>query len=367
MDKANGLPLLYRMLRGEVFVSSVIFRPVWFDSMGAKSSCTIVETPEVKVLIDPGAAIMQPGFPASWAKKIYWLAKAELAVKRAAKGADVVVISHYHYDHFTDFDGSIYKNRLVLTKNPNEYINDSQRKRAESFFTTFAKELGRMELKMEEREAKEFPDPLEEIPIAARKSFGDYMKRRRELFRKGSRWLEGRVRRWNSSGWIPEMRFGKTRVEFPEGKTYRFGRTKISFSRPFFHGVEFSRVGWVFSTIVERGDEKIIHSSDLNGPVIEDYAEWIIEQAPTVLILDGPMTYMMGYLVTRTTLGRAIENAVRILRETQLELLVYDHHLPREPNFRKHAQKVWEEGKKLHKKVMTAAEVLGKKPVVEIS
>ncbi|MFN4133750.1 MAG: MBL fold metallo-hydrolase, partial [Candidatus Hadarchaeales archaeon] len=176
-------------------MSSVLFRPVWFDSMGAKSSCTVIETPEVKVLIDPGAAIMQPSFPASWAKKIYWLARAELAVKRASKRADVVVISHYHYDHFTDFDESIYKNKLVLAKNPNEYINDSQRERAESFFTTFAREIGGTKIEMGERKIKEFQDPLEEIPMAARKNLGDYMKRRREIFKKGAKWFESRVRR----------------------------------------------------------------------------------------------------------------------------------------------------------------------------
>ncbi|MFN4133900.1 MAG: MBL fold metallo-hydrolase, partial [Candidatus Hadarchaeales archaeon] len=77
-------------------------------------------------------------------------------------------------------------------------------------------------------------------------------------------------------------------------------------------------------------------------------------------------TYMRGYLVTATTLSRAVENAVRILKETQVDLLVYDHHLTREPNFRKNTQEVWEMGKKLHKKVLTAADALGKKPVVEV-
>lgn len=53
-------------------MSKPTFELVWFDSLGAKSSCALVRTPDVSVLIDPRVAVMQPGFPASWAKKLYW-------------------------------------------------------------------------------------------------------------------------------------------------------------------------------------------------------------------------------------------------------------------------------------------------------
>ena len=150
-------------------------------------------------------------------------------------------------------------------------------------------------------------------------------------------------------------------MRFPEGKTFTFGKTRLRFTKPLFHGIEFSRVGWVFSTVIEHGGQKLIHSSDLNGPVIEDYAEWIIQENPDILILDGPMTYMRGYLLTETTPRRAIENAVRILEERDLRLMIYDHHLPREPKFKEVTRRVWEAG---GKKITTAAEFLGKKPAV---
>ena len=53
-------------------MEKIIIEPVWFDSLGAKSSCTLVETPDVKILIDPGIVAMQPSFPASDAKKRQW-------------------------------------------------------------------------------------------------------------------------------------------------------------------------------------------------------------------------------------------------------------------------------------------------------
>ena len=152
------------------------FSLIWFDSLGAKSTCTLVETPDTKVLIDPGAAIMQPGFPASMEKKIYWLEKARRAIKKASKKAEIIIISHYHYDHFTDFNKTIYNGKLVLAKNPNEYINDSQRKRAESFYSRLCEHFGNIKLNSVLRRAstKTYADPLSKLPIAMHEDFGNY-------------------------------------------------------------------------------------------------------------------------------------------------------------------------------------------------
>ncbi len=342
------------------------FRPVWFDSLGAKSSCTLVSTPDVKVLVDPGIAVMQPSFPAPLAKKLYWEVQGRRAIKQASREADVVIISHYHYDHFIDFDRDIYEGKLILLKNPNEFINDSQRGRAERFFDNLCREFGGVKLGdvLQKRERKSYGNPLDEIPRARDRDFGDYNRRRKELFKKGLRWFGNRVKNWNSSGWIPELKFEDLEVRFPEGKEFKFGRTRLRFTSPLFHGIEFSRVGWVFSTVITYGNEKLIHSSDLDGPIIEDYADWIIRENPDTLILDGPMSYMFGYLTTRTSMDRAVANAVRILRKTDMRLMIYDHHLPREPKFREWTREVWETGKKLGKQVLTAAEYLGKKPAV---
>ena len=342
------------------------FEPVWFDSLGAKSSCTLVRTHDVSVLIDPGVAVMQPSFPASWAKKLYWEAQGMRAIKRASRKADVVVISHYHYDHFTDFDRKLYDGKLLLTKNPNEYINDSQRGRAEHFFGNLCRAFGKVGLEdvLQKRKRKTYGDPLDDIPRARHKDFGDYNRRRKELFKKGQKWFQNRVKNWNSAKLIPELEFKGIEVRFSEGVEFKFGRTKLRFTPALFHGIEFSRVGWVFATVITCGKEKLIYSSDLDGPIIEDYADWIIRENPDVLILDGPMTYMRGYLLTKTTMRRVMANVVRILEKSDIKLLIYDHHLPREPKFREHTREVWDVGKREHKKVLTAAEYLGKRPAV---
>ena len=354
-------------------MEKIIIEPVWFDSLGAKSSCTLVKTPDVRILIDPGIAAMQPSFPASDAKKREWCEEGRKAIERASKEADIIVISHYHYDHYFPTDLSIYKDKILFAKNPNEYINDSQRARATSFYSSICATYGEtnlesLSLEKTKEKAKEmkykYPDPMAELPIASHKDFGDYNKRRSELLEKGKRWFYGRVANWAENPAIPELNFPSFKLKYSEGKEFKFGDTTLRFSKPLFHGIEFSRVGWVFYTIVEHENEKFIYSSDLDGPIIEDYAQQIIHENPQVLILDGPMTYMFGYVLNRINLNRAVENAVEIVRSIDAELIIYDHHLPRDRKFRERTEKVWNAAKEANKKVVTAAEFLGMEPVV---
>ena len=344
-------------------MKEISFKPVWFDSLGAKSSCALVETKDLRLLIDPGIATMHPTFPASNAQKASWFKRGLSAIISASKVADAVVISHYHYDHFVDFREEIYGGKTIFAKNPNEYINDSQRGRAETFYGHLCGAF-RQEIKLEESEEKVYGNPLDELPLSRSMRFGDYDGRRRALLRKGEEWFAKRAKKWNSWKRIPELAAERFEVKFPEGKEFNFGSTKLRFTKPLFHGIEFSRVGWVFATIVERGKEKLIHSSDLNGPIIEDYAEWIIREGPSALILDGPMTYMLGYTLNLINFKRTLNNALRIIEETDAELIIYDHHLPREPKFKERTKEVWRRAKKLGKKVLTAAEFLGEEPAV---
>ena len=341
------------------------FKLIWFDSFGAKSSCTLVKTKDLKLLIDPGIAIMHPSFPATLSRKLYWKLKGKRAIVKASEEADWIVISHYHWDHFLPRDLKIYKNKVLLVKNPNEYINDSQRKRALNFLSSLLEKFG--ELKFGKQERKRFEDLGEKLR-STKKDFGDYGKRRKELLEKGKRWFEKRAERWRNFKVIEEGKFKEVELIYPEGKEFKMGKTKIRFSKPLFHGIEYSRVGWVFSTLIEYGKEKLLHSSDLNGPMIEDYADWIIKENPTYLILDGPMTYMLGYTLNLINFRRVLDNVKRIVKRVDFKLLIWDHHLPREPKFRERTREVWELAKKLGKKVMTASEhQLGRKPVVELS
>ncbi|MFQ5712129.1 MAG: MBL fold metallo-hydrolase [Candidatus Geothermarchaeales archaeon] len=351
-------------------MKGISFKPVWFDSLGAKSSCVLVKTHDVSILIDPGAAVMQPSYPASDEEKVDWLEEAEVAIKDASGEAEVVVISHYHYDHFTDFDEELYDGKTLFVKSPNEYINDSQRRRAERFLDNLCRAFGEttLESMLKDKEEGDYRDPWEDLTLARGRDYGDYSSRKRELLKKGRKWFLNRAQNWRGWREIPKMDFDRVKVVFCDGEEFLFGGTKLRFTKPLFHGVEYSRVGWVLGTVVECGREKLVHSSDLNGPIIEDYAEWIIEENPDILFLDGPMTYMFGYLLNRINLNRAVENASSIVREIESELIVYDHHLTREPRFKELTENVWATARREGKKLVTCAEVLGKKPkILEIT
>ena len=344
-----------------------VFRPVWFDSMGAKSSSILVDLGGCRLLVDPGVAIMHPSFPASMEDKVRWAEEGYEAIRSAAAEASIVVITHYHYDHYTDFDPMLYRDKLLLAKDPNKYINGSQRRRALSFYANYLSILGggRLEEVLKPPREEEYPDTLEDLGEALSKSFGDYEKRRRELLEKGRRWFERRVEEWRRYKRIPELRGEGFEARFADGRSFELCGSRLRFTEPLFHGVEYSRVGWVLGLTIDRGKWRIHYSSDINGPIIEDYASMIIDLNPHILILDGPPTYMLGYMLNNTNLHRAVDNAVRILREAgRLELVIYDHHLLREPRYKERTMPVWREAEKQGVRLTTAAEHLGLKPAV---
>lgn len=345
---------------------NVLFKPIWFDSMGAKSSSTLIKT-DIKIVIDPGIAIMHQSFPASKEMKIKWKEEGKKRIIKECKNANVIIISHYHHDHYIRDDLSIYYNKLLFMKDPNEYINESQRSRAEKFFREL---LQRFKINFEEvlskNKEKKYSLPLNELKIALKRDYGDYAERKKEIIENGIKWFEKQTMKWKMYEKLPELKINGTEIKFPEGKKFRIGETELRFTKPLFHGIEFSKVGWVFATIIEYKGKKIIHTSDINGPIIEDYAEWIIKEKPDILILDGPPTYMLGYMLNKINLNRAIENAIKIIDESEAKLIIYDHHLPRERKFREHTMQVWKFAKKKRVNLMTASEYIGKKPVVEI-
>ncbi|RKY83429.1 MBL fold metallo-hydrolase, partial [candidate division KSB1 bacterium] len=133
--------------------------------MGAKSMCCSIKTKDVNIIIDPGVSGMQPGFPASTGKKLLWLRKARKAIKTALKYADIVIVSHYHYDHYNVLNTKNLNGKILLIKNPNEFINYSQRERAVEFFKKLSlKFLGKpLKKVMEKPEVRNYSDPINKL------------------------------------------------------------------------------------------------------------------------------------------------------------------------------------------------------------
>jgi predicted metallo-beta-lactamase superfamily hydrolase len=95
---------------------------------------TFVETDDLKVLIDPGADLapirygLEP-HPLEWQR----LDETWEAMKQCAEDADVLIVTHYHYDHHDPDNPELYKNKTVCIKHPTQNINPSQQERASLF------------------------------------------------------------------------------------------------------------------------------------------------------------------------------------------------------------------------------------------
>ena len=266
--------------------------PVAYDSMGVRSMATYVETDDLKVFIDPSVSLapVRYGLPPH---EVEWSRLREMwnAIRELALQSDVLVVTHYHYDHHNPQEPNIYRDKVALLKHPRDHINMSQRRRAAYF----------LEL-------------LEGLP---------------------------------------------SRIEFCDGSRFRFGDTLIEFSKPVFHGTN-PRLGYVVEVSVSCGDEKLLHTSDVEGPSVEDQVEFILSQRPGTLIVDGPMTYMLGYRYSAESLRLSNQNLVRVIRETDVETIVVDHHFMRDPKFRSRIQPVYEAASERGVRVLSAAEYVGR-------
>ena len=101
---------------------------------GVRSASVLVETPEAKVLIDPGCALgpRRYGLPPH-RLEIEALSVAWGEIKKALEDAQIVIITHYHYDHFNPHHPELLRGKLLLVKHPERDINKSQRARAAAF------------------------------------------------------------------------------------------------------------------------------------------------------------------------------------------------------------------------------------------
>ena len=84
-----------------------------------------------KIFIDPGVAL-GPKRYGLFPHQLELLMKEHLwrKVEERVKEAEYVVITHYHHDHYNPEAYHIFKDKVVFIKDPERFINKSQRERA---------------------------------------------------------------------------------------------------------------------------------------------------------------------------------------------------------------------------------------------
>ncbi len=95
---------------------------------------TYIEAGDVKILIDPAVSLAPsrfklPPHPTEIERqREHWQKIVEYGEK-----ADVIIVTHYHYDHHNPEFPSLYDGKVVFLKDPDNNINRSQRQRAGFF------------------------------------------------------------------------------------------------------------------------------------------------------------------------------------------------------------------------------------------
>jgi len=279
--------------------------PLAAESFGVRSMCALVETPDVTVLLDAGVSLCPyrfrlPPHPIEF-KTIDQLRR---RIAEAADKAEVVTISHYHFDHHTpsyedwlvnwteanETARQIYQDKQVLMKNPRDKINASQRQRAWLF----------------------------------QKTGGKHAKS----------------------------------LETADGKEFAFGEeTVLRFSEAVPHGPDNSMLGWVVMALVECGDERFMFAPDIQGPMSTHTLELIKAAKPQAIMVGGPPFYLGGFKVDEAQLRLGLKNLTEVVESVPLTIL--EHHILRGESWQQRTKQVYDTADATGHEVMTAAEFAG--------
>lgn len=277
--------------------------PLAYESFGVRGMATLVETDDIKLIIDPGSAL-GPRFRLNPHEREYEaLSRTRRAILDAARDADVLTISHYHFDHYLpNFENwvwiwsslelakELYSNKLILVKDISTDINPSQRKR------------GYMFKKLNLKVARD--------------------------------------------------------IQIADGRSFRFDETVLEFSKPVYHGPVDSRLGFVLMLTVHTAGGRILHAPDVQGPMYDEALRLILDKKPDVVLMGGPPLYL-GFKLERE-LAIARRNLTVLARH--VPVLVVDHHLLRSLDYPQYLEPVIRAAKEKGNRVVTAAELVGQEP-----
>lgn len=279
--------------------------PIAAETFGVRSMATLVDVNNLRILFDPGVAL---GFrfglfphPLEYSA----LEASRKGLREASEEADVIVVTHYHYDHYTppferkdnlwtwsdkNESETIFKDKMVIVKDIENYINYSQKVRG-WYFQKFLKKIAK------------------EIVVGDNK----------------------------------EMKVGDVLLKI-------MGRIP--------HGEENSGLGYLNMVKVSIDDESFIFSPDIQGPISCGTLEIIIKEEPRIIYLGGPPVYLSDFSVSKENISRGINNMKIIAKN--VEKMIVDHHLIRSKEWKEVIDNLTTESK--NKKIFTAASYL-KKPL----
>ena len=241
--------------------------PIAAESLGVRSLCTMVRTPDVSILLDPSAALAKRFTREPHPQEYQALRNALNDIRTHAKEASIFSISHYHYDHIRPgFENYLYNyctrderkemfaGKIVYAKDNRENINTSQRRRGYYFM-------------------KDVKPVIDEI-------------------------------------------------QWADGRPFHVGDTTITYSAPLPHGPDNSPLGFVLATIIEYSGVRFLFAPDIQGPTSKDTLSYILSTEPDMAIIGGPPLYLNQFSVSEV--NSAFYSLSLLTRS--IPTLVVDHH-----------------------------------------
>ncbi len=283
-------------------MSKIQIDPIAAESFGIRSMATFIKTPDTSIVVDPGCSLGQRMRLDPHPREYEALFRANQRLVDACKKAEVLTISHFHYDHlkpnFTDnymiltnhdLAEILYTDKIILAKDFRENINHSQRQRG-YFFNKFAKK---------------------------------YVKE----------------------------------IVWADGQRFIYGNTTINISKPLPHGEHDSKQGFIVSCMINYEDEVFIHAT-VQGPIVPSTLNYLLSFNPTIIYVGGPPVYLKGFRILETTLDLARTNMIELVKN--VPKTVIDHHLLRDPKWKEWLTPVFREAEKVNHWVGTAADLSNK-------
>jgi predicted metallo-beta-lactamase superfamily hydrolase len=263
--------------------------------------CVFIKTPDVSLLVDPGVSLGRRWGLLPHPQEYRRLLACREQITRFADRSEVIAVSHYHFDHcppsFTDYVWTFSSRDAAQ-----QIVQDK---------VVLAKDA---------------------------RSHVHASQRRR--------------------GWLFKKLLGASAKDFQiaDGRVFTFGATTIAFSTPVFHGEENTPLGWVLMTQVNVEGERVMHASDVQGPICQATLDLMLAAHPRLVYVGGPPLYLADFRVDRSVIETGLTNLTTLAAETPTVLV--DHHLLRDEAWRDASTGVFQAAQRQGHRVVTAAEFL---------
>ena len=276
---------------------SIRIFPLAFDSLGVRSESTLVDADGTWVLIDPGVSLAPKryGLPPS-EPELRALELSRQLIMDAARKAEYIIVTHYHYDHHPhpnddEFYNAVFPGKRVFAKQFRSEVTNSARVRGKKFFD-------------------------------------------------------------KTSGLADS-------VELCDDKSFEINGVKLVFSPPVWHGAVGSRVGRVVMVSIEVGEKSFLHGSDAQNLADPQALAWVLNRNPDFMIIDGYPTILVGWKVSKKSLEASIDNVKKAVTGVKADKIIIDHHIVRDIRFKEKMKGVYDVALKKNKTILTAAEYYG--------